>query len=91
MFNGSAVGGFLIYADWPEHYVFIDDRAELYGEAGFQRFQDLKSGVGVEETFAELGIQQAIVSVEWPLVGYLQLMGWQYDYQDEFFVVMSES
>ena len=91
LFNGSAVGGFLIYADWPEHYVFIDDRAELYGEAGFQRFQDLKSGVGVEETFAELGIQQAIVSVEWPLVGYLQLMGWQYDYQDEFFVVMSES
>jgi hypothetical protein len=91
LFNGSAVGGYLIYADWPGHAVFIDDRAELYGEAGFRRFQDLKSGVGVEESFAELGISQAIMNVDWPLVGYLELLGWQYDYQDEFFVVMRES
>ncbi|MCP4965141.1 MAG: hypothetical protein GY926_07885 [bacterium] len=91
LFNGSAVGGFLIYDDWPEHHVFIDDRAELYGEAGFQRFQDLKSGIGVHETFAELDIQQAIINVEWPLVGHLELLGWQYGYEDEFFVVMSQS
>lgn len=91
LFNGSAVGGYLIYADWPDHDVFIDDRAELYGESGFKRFQDLKAGVGVEESFTALGIEQAIVNADWPLVGYLELLGWQHDYQDEFFVVMSES
>ncbi len=91
LFNGSAVGGYLIYADWPEIEVFIDDRAELYGRDGFQLFHDLKSGVDVEETFDQLGIRQVLVSPEWPIVGYLELLGWDYRYQDEFFVVMAVS
>jgi len=90
LFNGSAVGGYLIYADWPEHLVFIDDRAELYGQEGLQRFHDVKSGVGVEETFAELGITQVLITEDWPLVGYLELLGWEYRYRDENFVVMTE-
>ncbi len=90
LFNGSAVGGYLIYAEWPERDVFIDDRAELYGENGFQRFHDLKSGVAVADTFAELGIGQAIIKADWPIAEYLELLGWQYRYQDEFFVVMGQ-
>ena len=89
LFNGSAVGGYLIYLDIPGIDVFIDDRAELYGAEGFQRFHDLKTGVDVPSTFAELGIQQAVVSAEWPLVERLELLGWDYLYQDEFFVVMA--
>ena len=91
LFNGSAVGGYLIYADWPDIEVFIDDRAELYGAEGFQRFHDLKSGIGVEETFAELGIEQALVSTDWPIVEYLELLGWDYRFEDENFVVMGAS
>lgn len=90
LFNGSAVGGYLIYADWPAIEVFIDDRAELYGEDGFRRFHDTKSGVAVEETFSELGINQVLISSDWPLVGYLELLGWEYRYEDEYFVVMGE-
>ena len=90
LFNGSAVGGYLIYADWPDIPVFIDDRAELYGEEGFRRFHDTKSGVAVEETFSELGINQVLVTSDWPIVGYLELLGWEYRYQDEHFVVMGE-
>jgi hypothetical protein len=90
VFNGSAVGGYMIYAAWPEHPVFIDDRAELYGAEGFRRFHDLESGIGVEDTFAALGISQVLVDSEWPIVEYLELLGWQYAYQDEFFVVMME-
>jgi hypothetical protein len=90
LFNGSAVGGYLIYADWPEVAVFIDDRAELYGEEGFRRFHDTRSGVAVEDTFAELDIDQVLVSSDWPIVGYLELLGWQYRYEDELFVVMAE-
>lgn len=89
LFNGSAVGGYLIYADWPAHQVFIDDRAELYGAEGFQRFHDLKSGIGVAETFAELGINQVLVDREWPIVRFLDLLGWEYRYEDDHFVVMA--
>ena len=90
LYNGTAVGGYLIYAEWPEREVFIDDRAELFGEEGLMRFHDFKSGVGIEEGFAELGISQAIVTVDWPIAEYLRLLGWTVDYEDEFFIVMSE-
>lgn len=91
LFNGSAVGGYLIYADWPEIAVFIDDRAELYGAEGFQLFHDVKSGLAVEDTFGELGIAQVLVANDWPIVGYLELLGWEYRYQDEHFAVMTET
>ena len=90
LFNDTAVGGYLIYAAWPEREVFIDDRAELYGFEGLDRFHDLKSGVGVEETFAALDIEQAVVPLEWPLVGYLRLLGWETVYEDEYFAVLAE-
>jgi hypothetical protein len=70
--------------------VFIDDRAELYGVEGFQQFHDLKSGLGVTETFADFGIEQALLKTEWPLVEFLEILGWDYRYRDEFFVVMSQ-
>ncbi|MEA2001973.1 MAG: hypothetical protein U9N84_08835 [Actinomycetota bacterium] len=89
LFNGSAVGGYLIYAEWPERHVYIDDRAELYGVEGFQQFHDLKSGLGVNEGFADLGIEQALLKADWPLVEFLEILGWDYRYRDEFFVVMA--
>ena len=90
LYNGTAVGGYLIYAEWPDRQVFIDDRAELFGSEGLLRFHDLKSGIGVREDFASLCIDQAIVTADWPIVEYLRLIGWHVDYEDEFFVVMSE-
>jgi hypothetical protein len=89
LFHGTAVGGYLIYADWPERLVYIDDRAELFGEAGFRQFHELRAGVDVEATFAELEIEQALVSVDWPIVGYLDLLGWTRTFEDENFVVMA--
>jgi hypothetical protein len=91
LFNGTAVGGYLIYDAWPDIRVFVDDRAELYGAEGIQRFLDLKSGVGVSETFEELNIHQAILTIDWPIVGFLELLGWNTLYRDEFFVVMADS
>jgi hypothetical protein len=89
VFHDTAVGGYLIYADWPERLVFIDDRAELFGAEGLQQFQDARAGIGIEETFAEFQISQALVAPDWPMVGYLELMGWKYRYQDEYFAVMA--
>lgn len=91
VFAGSAVGGYLIYSEWPERTVFIDDRAELYGEEGFQRFVDLLDGIGVEEVFAELEIDQALLRSDWPVVGMLRLLGWESRHQDDNFVLMARS
>ncbi len=89
-FNGTAVGGYLIYEDWPRHEVFIDDRAELYGGTDLERFGALKNGVGIEKTFGELGISQAILGADWPVVSYLELLDWEYRYRDDYFVVMGQ-
>ncbi len=89
LWHDSAVGGFLIYREGPQRLVFTDDRAELYGEEGIRAFIDMKAGIGVEETFAEHGIEQAIVAADWPIVGYLDLLGWERRYEDEYFVVMA--
>lgn len=89
-FTGSAVGGYLIYSEWPDRRVFIDDRAELYGEEGFQRFLNLQRGIDVEKVFTDLGIEQVLAKAEWPIVESLRVLGWEYRYQDEHFVVMGQ-
>jgi hypothetical protein len=88
-FNGTAVGGYLIYAEWPERTVYIDDRAELYGGDGLATFGDVRAGVGVLDEFAKWGIEQAIVPVDWPVVEYLDAVGWITRYHDEDFVVLA--
>ena len=37
-------GGYLIYAEWPERLIYIDDRAELYGEELFREYRDMRGG-----------------------------------------------
>ncbi len=99
MFHGSAMGGYLIYAEWPERLVFIDDRGEFFGEDAFRRFHDIRigcaaptecsAGAGYREVFAAFGIRQAILQPEWPLVGALTTDGWVERHRDEHFVVMA--
>lgn len=89
IFHGIAPGGYLIYAQWPERPVLVDDRAELFGIDGFNRYLDVADGKGWEELFAELDISQALLNVDWPLVETLAAAGWVEEYRDDFFVVAS--
>ncbi|NND02233.1 MAG: hypothetical protein HKN91_05550 [Acidimicrobiia bacterium] len=89
VFHGIAPGGYLIYAEWPERPILVDDRAELFGIDGFRRYLDVADGDGWEELFAELEISQALLDVDWPLVGSLATAGWIEEYRDDFFVVAS--
>ncbi len=88
LFHGSGPGGFLIYAQWPERSVVIDDRAELYGADYFREWGKLANGVGWRERFAELGITQALMKPDWPLATALEEEGWIELYRDEAFVVV---
>ncbi|MCP3974680.1 MAG: hypothetical protein GY720_09325 [bacterium] len=87
LFHGIGVGGYLIYAEWPERNVLVDDRAELFGADGFERYLEIAEGKGWEAAFSQLGISQALLDPDWALADVLATAGWTELYRDEYFVV----
>lgn len=75
VFHDDVVGGFLIYSQWPETLVYIDDRAELYGEEYFQEFVRARQGQ-YEELFEELRVTVALTREDWGLTDRLDRAGW---------------
>ena len=89
-FHDDAVGGYLIYAVWPRREVYVDDRAELYGEA-FIEFVRTRAGQdGWQEVFDHYQIHQALLKVGDPLAQILAVRGWNERFRDEKFVILSE-
>jgi hypothetical protein len=86
-FHNEATGGYLIYADWPEPLVYIDDRAELYGVSGLTEEATVIAGA-YEEPFAAWGITGVIAQPDWPLVDILIGDGWIVRAEDEFFLTL---
>jgi hypothetical protein len=75
-FHDDVVGGYILYATWPENQVLIDDRAELYG-GDLRRFVEVRSGkADWEPYFEEFGIELAIVKRDEALARILGLSGW---------------
>ncbi len=85
-FHGDAEGGYLIYAEWPDRHVFIDDRAELYGAEGLIEFSAVRNG-RYEAVFDEWGINTALARQDWPLTDVLREDGWIARAEDDYFVV----
>jgi hypothetical protein len=89
-FHDDAVGGYLIYREWPERLVYIDDRAELYGDL-FVEFVGARGGAPVwREVFARYEIDQALLKVEDPLGQVLAAAGWRETYRDDRFIVLQQ-
>jgi hypothetical protein len=89
-FHDDGVGGYLIYSEWPERMVYIDDRAELYG-AEFVDFVRARAGHPVwREVIEEFRIRQALLKIDDPLAQILTVAGWEERYKDDKFVVLAE-
>ena len=88
VFHGMGVGGYLIYAEWPRWQVFIDDRAELYGEQFFADFQDAIHAGEYDVLLDRHGIDQAMLKPDDPLTVALAGQGWVAVHADEEFVVL---
>jgi hypothetical protein len=87
-FHDDAVGGYLIYEQWPERLVYIDDRAELY-EDDFADFVNARGGApGWEEVFERFELSQALLKVTDPLGEVLIAGGWIETYRDDRFVLL---
>jgi hypothetical protein len=87
-FHDDRTGGYLIWATGPERLVYIDDRAELYGErmAEFVAIRDLEADW--EPIFERDHIEQVLLRTDEELVAALESAGWAPTYQDEHYVVL---
>ena len=87
-FHDDRTGGYLIYSDGPDFLVFIDDRAELYGER-MAEFVAVRDGeTDWEPVFERDGIEQVLMSTEADLVAEIADSGWQIAYTDEHFTIL---
>lgn len=77
LFHDDVVGGYIIYAAWPEIEPLIDDRAELYGE-DLARFVAARSaGPDWNSYFDEYQFDRALVREDQAITRLLLATGWQ--------------
>lgn len=89
VFHDDGAGGYLIYAQYPDRRVYIDDRAELYGEA-FVRYGEAKAGLPVwREVFERWELDEALLRNDAPLLEVLRAAGWRERHSDETFSIVS--
>ncbi|MCL1597916.1 MAG: hypothetical protein M3094_01935, partial [Actinomycetia bacterium] len=88
VFHDTAVGGYLIYAAWPDDAVYIDDRAELYGFTRLEEFLRAQSG-DYADVFERYSIEIAIVKPDSPLARRLAADGWSVEVESDQFVTMA--
>ena len=87
-FHDDRVGGYLIWLEGPEGLVYLDDRAELYGQrmAEFVAVRNLE--IPWESVFERDGIEQVLLRVDEELVDELTGAGWSIGYEDGRYVVL---
>ena len=85
-FHGDAEGGYLIFAQWPQRLVYIDDRAELYDVDHFLEYRDIRNGI-YEDAFERWDIDVALSRTDWTLTEVLTADGWQIRAENDEFVV----
>jgi hypothetical protein len=89
VFAGPAAGGMLIYADWRDRMVYIDDRAELYGADGFREAVGALEGREYRDVLAALDMDQALLEARWGLVEALRTDGWTTTFENADWVVLA--
>ena len=83
VFADDSVGGYLIYSEWPEREVLIDDRAELYGAEFMSEFVKARQGAPVlEDLLSKYQIGQALVHPDAGVVRALRDAGWRVRYEE---------
>jgi hypothetical protein len=93
VFTDDGTGGYLIYAEWPDRKVFIDDRVELYGELMGTLISVRAGRPEWRDVFEEYGIEQALLKEDDDLTTALRRDGWIVRYQepDSWVVLASPS
>lgn len=88
-FHGDAEGGYLIYAEWPDRLIYIDDRAELFGVELFKEYRDIRGG-DYRDAFDRWEITAVMAQNGWPLTDVLTDDGWVIRESDDYFTVFGK-
>lgn len=89
VFSDDVSAGYLIYSSWPGQRVFVDDRAELYGDEFFADLVAVRRGTPQwSETFETWDIEQALVRTDEGLLDAVEGAGWVETYRDDTFVIL---
>jgi len=76
MFNTYHYGGYLIQALYPTQKVFIDGRADVYGDKFMQEYLAISQGAAEwKEKFEKYGIDYVIMQRDTPLIQILKAQG----------------
>lgn len=89
VFHDDGSGGWLIYRYWPERLVYIDDRAELFGDRVGLFIEIRGAERDWRSEFDEYGIEEALLHEDDPLRRLLEAEGWSRTYQDEDFLILA--
>ena len=92
MLNHYNWGGYFIWKLYPDYRVYIDGRADLYGDAFMNDFAAVYylKGDAWQSTFAKWGIQTVILPPDAPLVTTLRaLPSWETIYSDKQAVILT--
>jgi hypothetical protein len=91
IFNHYDWGGYLIWKLYPSTPVFIDGRADLYGQQLFDQFAETYQFKGAwQQTLQQWNIDTVIVPADSPLAtGLRSSHGWTVSYEDPQAVVLT--
>jgi hypothetical protein len=89
IFNAYAFGGYLVWRLYPEYRVYMDGRADLYGDAFLARFNELYQGeTDPQPEFLRRDIRTAMVEPGAPIDRLLSFTrGWHKVYQDSVAII----
>lgn len=88
LFSSDGPGGFLVYSQWPDRLIYVDDRAELLYEEIPEMVRIRGAAPDWQEAFERRGFDEALVSVEDPIAGVLPLIGWSEIFRDDNWIVL---
>jgi hypothetical protein len=89
MFNSYNWGGYLIW-NLPKYPVFIDGRADLYGEDIIDEWWGVVNGTDKAMLILDkYNINFIILEPDWPVINILKTNHWNITYQDDISIVMT--
>ncbi|HSE15677.1 MAG TPA: hypothetical protein VLB46_01405 [Pyrinomonadaceae bacterium] len=93
IYNRYGWGGYLIYQLYPEYRVYIDGRADVYGDAFFAEAMQVYDGAGDwARSLDRYGIKTVLISPDAPLASLLRNdRGWKLVYEDKDAIIFSRT
>jgi hypothetical protein len=92
IYNRYGWGGYLIFRLYPEYRVYVDGRADVYGdEFLFEMVNTYDGRNGWREPLDRYGVRTALISPDVPLASLLRIdQGWQKVYEDKQAVIFTK-